>query len=126
MVVVVLLVVVVFFVVVVVVIVVVVVGGGWDVVVVSGSNSKLTAILLRIVKKYIRTYLEAKGTWKGLAPEVHLCSLHNFLLSGHYRKKYARWNNLQFGVSTFSEKIALGVKMGEPGTVRILLTEGLH
>ena len=42
------------------------------------------------------------------------------------QEKYGkRWKNLQFRVSTFSEKIALGVKMGEPGTVRILLTEGL-
>ena len=65
-----------------------------------------------------------------LAPEVHWCSLHNCECSGNFGKKIYKFEwqvqNLQFSVSTFSEKIALGVKMGEPGTVRILLTEGLH
>ena len=62
-------------------------------------RSKLTAILMGIVKKLrnkemtIKTYLEAKGTWKGPAPEVHLCSLHNFILSGYFRK------NMQDGIT---------------------------
>jgi len=72
-----------------------------------------------------QTYLEAMGKLTRQAPEVHWCSLHNCEESDNFRKFLIIWRDLQLRVSTFSEEVALRVKMGEPGTWGILLTEGL-